>query len=223
MTPWGSSKRGMKAVADKKKEKPKAEDEEKKEDDAPAAEGEGGEGAPAEAPKKKFPLKIVLIIVGVLVLVGAIVGGLFAFGVIGGKKHPAATDDAAASDSATPGGEGKAAEAEKKEDKKEKAGKSVFYDLGEIMVNISGDGRRQTYLRLVVQLELESEADKAAIENLKPRIIDNFQTYLRELRLDDLRGSAGLYRLREELLFRVADAVHPIKVKDVLFQQMLVQ
>jgi flagellar FliL protein len=56
-----------------------------------------------------------------------------------------------------------------------------------------------------------------------PRIIDNFQVYLRELRLDDLRGSAGIYRLREELLMRVNTAAQPVHVKDVLFREMLVQ
>jgi flagellar FliL protein len=56
-----------------------------------------------------------------------------------------------------------------------------------------------------------------------PRILDNFQVYLRELRLDDLRGSAGMYRLREELLARVNAAVAPVKVRDILFKEMLVQ
>ena len=56
-----------------------------------------------------------------------------------------------------------------------------------------------------------------------PRVVDNFQTYLRELRLDDLRGSAGMYRLREELLTRINVAVQPSKVSAVLFKEMLVQ
>ncbi len=197
-------------VADKKAEKDKGE--EKPEG---AAEGE----AAAESGAKKSPLKLILIIVAAVVLVvGGTVGGLVATGVIGGKPKAAQSEGG---DHAEEGGDGSGGHGEEKKSKKTEG--SVFYDLGEIMVNISGDGRRQTYLRLVVQLELESEKDKAAIENLKPRIVDNFQSYLRELRLDDLRGSGGLYRLREELLFRVTDAVHPIKVRDVLFQQMLVQ
>ena len=61
------------------------------------------------------------------------------------------------------------------------------------------------------------------IEELIPRVVDNFQTYLRELRLDDLRGSAGMYRLREELLTRINIAVEPAKVKAVLFKEMIVQ
>lgn len=195
-------------VADKKAEKDKGEEK---------PEGAEGDAAAAEAGAKKSSLKLILIIVAAVVLVvGGTVGGLVATGVIGGKPKAAQTEGG---DHAEEGGDGGHGE----EKKSKKTEGSVFYDLGEIMVNISGDGRRQTYLRLVVQLELESEKDKAAIENLKPRIIDNFQSYMRELRLDDLRGSGGLYRLREELLFRVTDAVHPIKVRDVLFQQMLVQ
>ncbi|MBI3418668.1 MAG: flagellar basal body-associated FliL family protein, partial [Proteobacteria bacterium] len=131
----------------------------------------------------------------------------------------AATEDAHAKGAPAAGEHGK----ESKEDEAKKKEGAVFYDLGEMVVNLNTDGKRQTFLKLVVQLELESAADKPVIENLKPRIVDNFQTYLRELRVDDLRGSAGLYRLREELLFRVTEAVHPIKIRDVLFQQMLVQ
>ena len=56
-----------------------------------------------------------------------------------------------------------------------------------------------------------------------PRVVDNFQIYLRELRIEDLRGSGGVYRLREELLARVNAAVAPVKVTDVLFKEMLVQ
>ena len=47
--------------------------------------------------------------------------------------------------------------------------------------------------------------------------------FTRELRVEDLRGSAGVQRLREELLMRVNTAVHPIEVRDVLFKEMLVQ
>ena len=72
-------------------------------------------------------------------------------------------------------------------------------------------------------LELENKEDVSKVQAVLPRIIDNFQVYLRELRIEDLRGSAGLYRLREELLTRVATAAAPAKVSDVLFKEMLVQ
>ena len=65
--------------------------------------------------------------------------------------------------------------------------------------------------------------DIPRLETILPRIIDNFQVYLRELRIEDLQGSAGLYRLREELLTRVSVAAAPAKVHDVLFKEMLIQ
>ena len=101
--------------------------------------------------------------------------------------------------------------------------KVVFYDLPEILVNLNTGGRKSTFLKIRVSLELENAEDVARIEAVMPRIIDNFQVYLRELRVEDLKGSAGMYRLREELLTRVILAAAPSKVSDVLFKEMLVQ
>ncbi len=100
---------------------------------------------------------------------------------------------------------------------------AVFYELPEMLVNINTGGRKATFLKIKVALELESEADIPKVEAVMPRVVDNFQVYLRELRIEDLKGSAGMYRLREELLTRVSDAVAPVKVNDVLFKEMLVQ
>ena len=99
----------------------------------------------------------------------------------------------------------------------------VFYDLPQMLVNLTSSERRQTYLAISISLELGSNDDIAYVERVMPRIIDNFQVYLRELRLDELRGSAGLYRLREELLRRVHLAAQPAHIKDVLFREMLLQ
>ncbi|HEY9078907.1 flagellar basal body-associated FliL family protein [Magnetovibrio sp.] len=103
------------------------------------------------------------------------------------------------------------------------SGDAVFYDLQEMLVNINTGGRKAVYLKIRVSLELESGDDIVRIEEMMPRIVDNFQIYLRELRIEDLKGSAGMYRLREELLKRVSVAVAPAKVNDVLFKEMLVQ
>ena len=103
------------------------------------------------------------------------------------------------------------------------AGPSVYYELPEMLVNLNSAGKKASFLKILVNLELESAEAVPQIEAVLPRIIDSFQVYLRELRIDDLRGSAGLYRLREELLLRVNAAVAPVKVKDVLFKEMLVQ
>ena len=102
-------------------------------------------------------------------------------------------------------------------------GEAVFFDLDEMVVNLNTSGRRQSVLKIKVALELAGQADLAKVQAVIPRVIDNFQTYLRELRVDDLNGSAGLYRLREELLTRVNVAVQPAKVNAILFKEMLIQ
>jgi flagellar FliL protein len=100
---------------------------------------------------------------------------------------------------------------------------TVFYDLPDMLVNLNVAGRHENYLKLDVSLQIESKDDIPKIDALMPRVMDTCQTYLRELRLEDLRGSAGLYRMREELQMRIGIAVAPIKVDDVLFKQLLVQ
>jgi flagellar FliL protein len=100
----------------------------------------------------------------------------------------------------------------------------VFFDLPDFLVNLnSGGTKKASFLKLSVSLELQNQEDTGRLQAVMPRIIDNFQIYLRELRVDDLRGSGGIYRLREELLARVNAAVAPVKVTDVLFKEMLVQ
>jgi flagellar FliL protein len=100
---------------------------------------------------------------------------------------------------------------------------TVFFDVPELLVNLNTSGSRASFLKITVSLELDKPEDIPRIREVMPRILDNFQVYLRELRLDDLRGSAGMYRLREELLARVNAAVAPVKVRDILFKEMLVQ
>lgn len=100
---------------------------------------------------------------------------------------------------------------------------AVFFDMPELLVNLNTGGRRVSFLKLSIALELTDSADVPKMQLLLPRLIDSFQVYLRELRLEDLRGSAGVYRLREDLLARVNETAKPVKIKDVLFKEMLVQ
>lgn len=105
----------------------------------------------------------------------------------------------------------------------EKAGPAYFLEIPNMIVNLSADDGQPRYLRLSVQLELSRPGDVEAVQAVMPRVIDQFQTYLRELRVRDLRGSQGVYRLQMELLTRVNAAAHPVEVKDVLFQEILIQ
>jgi flagellar FliL protein len=101
---------------------------------------------------------------------------------------------------------------------------SVFVDLPEVLVNLSNTGADRTqYLKVQVVLELPDQQLMQQIQPVMPRVLDTFQTYLRELRPSDLDGSSGLYRLKEELTRRVNAAIAPNKVSAVLFKEIVVQ
>jgi flagellar FliL protein len=93
----------------------------------------------------------------------------------------------------------------------------------DIIVNIQSADGSPAYLKLSSSLELETADEKAGMTALMPRIVDQFQGYLRELRIDDLKGSAGVLRLKEELLRRINVAAAPYHVRDVLLKEMIVQ
>ena len=165
-------------------------------DDAPAA--EGGEGAPA---KKGFlSKKLIIIVAAVLVLGGGGAGGYFFF--MGGKKHHEEKPAAAVVKPPT------------------------FLDMPELLVNLTSAGagaNRAQYLKAKVVLEVADQKIADEIKPVLPRVTDTFQTYLREMRSTDLEGSAGLYRLREELTRRVNLAVAPARINAVLFKEIVVQ
>ena len=152
-------------------------------------------------PTKSGKRKLILIAVPVLLLLGG-GAGLWFSGILPellGMKH---------------------------EEHHEEATKSevpVFVDMPDIVANLNGDPRRPSYLKLQSRLELTKAEDAEKVKLAMPRLLDMFQTYLREMRPEELRGSAGIYRLREELIARANVAVHPVKVVDVLFTQMLIQ
>jgi len=100
----------------------------------------------------------------------------------------------------------------------------VFMDVPEMLVNMTGaPGERVQYLKVKVVLELKEEKQVEAIKPTLPRVTDLFQTYLRELRPVDLNGSAGLFRLKEEMTRRVNVAIAPNAVNAVLFKEIVVQ
>jgi flagellar protein FliL len=99
-----------------------------------------------------------------------------------------------------------------------------FVEVPDMLVNlVSAPGERVQYLRVKIVLEVKEEKQIEAIKPAMPRVTDLFQTYMRELRAADLNGSAGLFRLKEELTRRVNAAVAPVPVSAVLFKEIVVQ
>ncbi len=169
-------------------------------DDEGAVEGEEALG---EEESGGFgPKQIVLFIVLPLLILVGVGAGLYFGGFIGGgDEAPVAAEEIMVDDKST----------------------GIFYDLPDVIVNLSNTGRKPRFLKISISLELAKTEDTALIETVLPRVMDHFQTYLRELREPDLRGSAGIYRLRLELLARVNAAIYPEQVRDILFREILVQ
>ena len=99
----------------------------------------------------------------------------------------------------------------------------AFVQMPEITANLNAQGRRAAFIKLRSQIEVLGTEDAAAVTAAMPRLVDLFTTYLREMRPEELRGSAGTHRLREELIARASIAAAPVRVTDVLFQEILVQ
>jgi flagellar FliL protein len=156
---------------------------------------EGAEGA--EAPPSKSKLKLIIIAaIGFLAIAGGGAGWFFFFRGHGEEVHAEAPV----------------------------AKPPSFVEIPEMLVNLVGlPGERVQYLKVKLVLEVKEEKQVEAIKPTLPRVTDIFQTYLRELRIADLNGSAGLFRLKEELTRRVNVAVSPNQVSAVLFKEIVVQ
>src|SRR4051795_12099173 len=153
------------------------------------------DGADA-APSKKGKLKLFIAAVGFLAILGAGAGWFFFMRGHGEETHAEAPPPKPPS----------------------------FVEVPDMMVNLVGaPGERVQYLRVKVVLEIKDEKQVEAIKPNLPRVTDLFQTYLRELRPSDINGSAGLFRLKEELTKRVNNAVAPQQVSAVLFKEIVVQ
>jgi flagellar FliL protein len=155
---------------------------------------------PAAKPKKKFALPSMKVMIiagaGLLVLGGGGTAGYMFFFKKSGPEQAVKTDTRPA----------------------------IFVDLPDVLVNLSNAGTDRTqYLKVKIVLELPDAKLVGEIQPLMPRVMDAFQTYLRELRPTDLDGSAGLYRLKEELTRRVNAAVAPNRITAVLFKEIVVQ
>lgn len=175
---------------------------------APVAAATAGEG---DAPTKKGGKKKLIMLALPLVLVG-VIAGLWFGGILppllgmGAKPEPKAemhpADKPAETAAVKP---------------------PSFVEIPELIANLNSAGRRASFVKLKARIEVAKAEDQPVVLAAMPRILDLFQTYLREMRPEELRGSAGIWRLREELIARANIAVAPAQVTDVLFTEMLIQ
>ncbi|MEZ6029947.1 MAG: flagellar basal body-associated FliL family protein [Hyphomonadaceae bacterium] len=229
-----------------KKEKPKKPDE--PEADAPAE----GEGAPAKKKMAGKTLVLFIILPAVLVLGGGGAAAMMLLGGGGGSAaaseahgeegdHPAPEEghgEAAADDHGGGGGEehgggddhggGASPEGEGEADVGHRlpceGGSACYYAMPKMVVNLAGtEGQRSPYMELELSLEASNASVFNRIPEMMPRLKDQLNAFLRELRVEDLNGSAGTFTLRRELLKRFNLVLDPKKIDAVLIEGMLIQ
>lgn len=168
-----------------------------------AAKGEVAQTDLGEAAAKPKGSKKKLILLAVPVLLGAIGAGVWFSGILAPAPPPQAAGEAGAEPQPV-------------------NRQPVYVNMPDITANLNAPGRR-AFIRLKSQVEVAGPQDAAALQAAMPRLVDLFTTYLREIRPEELRGSAGTHRLREELIARANIAAAPARVTDVLFTEILVQ
>lgn len=160
---------------------------------------EAAEAPPAKAGKRKLVIMVAVPVV--LLLTG---GGLWFSGILPhalGMGRPNEHGDKEAAKPVPP----------------------TYVELPEMVANLNSNAHKPSYVKLAARVEVPRPEDAEKVKAALPRLQDMMQTYLREMRPEELRGSARTYRLREELLARANAAVAPAKVSDVLFTQLLIQ
>lgn len=168
--------------------------------------------------KKKFSGKKIVMLGGGVVVISAV--AMLVMSMFGGEET--IEDDPEIARLAEQAADRREAEQLEQEKSNEEL-QVLFIELDEQRFNLNTGGQGNSFLSAKIVLEVERESFKADIQTKMPRILDEFNTYMRELRPEDLHGAAALFRLKEELLMRINQAVAPTRVKDVLFQQFLVQ
>ncbi len=178
---------------------------------------EESETAEGDAPKKGKK-KLVILIVIVLLLAGG-GAGLFFSGMLNGMlgKGKAETADASGGKGHEKGKDGK------ESDPKTEAAAVVYYNLPDVMANLNPGSPTPSFIKTAITLEAPSKEVADKLQAIQPKIQDIVITYVRELRPSDLKGSAGVYRLRDELMLRINKALAPDKITNVLFKELLIQ
>jgi flagellar FliL protein len=96
--------------------------------------------------------------------------------------------------------------------------------MPKLVMNLaSTGGARAVMMELELSLESSTPSAFAKVPEMMPRLKDTLNSFLRELRVEDLNGSGGTYTLRRELLKRFNTVLDPKKIDAVLIEGMLIQ
>lgn len=176
---------------------------------------EAAEGAtPAASPKKKKKLIIIGAAAGVLLLGG---GGGAAMMLSGGSAKAETAVDAGHGAEAEPAEEGESG-GHGGGDSKE-----AFVDVPAMVVNLRSPDGASRFLKIHFMIVPGAKGTVDGLKEKLPLILDAYQPFLRELRPEDLAGSAAVFRIKEEMLIRATDVAGAGSVKDILIQDLVQQ
>ena len=96
-------------------------------------------------------------------------------------------------------------------------------DVPPLLVNLRSPDNAPHFLKVHVLLVPGPKSSAEALKNKVPVLLDVYQPFLRELRPEDLAGSAAVFRIKEQLLVRARETLGDGHVKDVLVQDLIQQ
>ena len=172
----------------------------------------GDEEEDEEEEKSGGSLKMILIAVGVLVvLIGGGGGAAYMFGALDDLLGLETSEQAAKREAA----ELAAIEA---------ALPPVFHEFPGLVVDLKQPSKklRTPYIKIKVVAELAPKNEER-LKLIEVKILDGFQTHLREQTREDVAGKAGTDKLRLEFLEIVNNAMAPGRVEAVHFRQIILQ
>jgi flagellar protein FliL len=171
------------------------------------------EGPAAPAPKKsKKKLFIIGGAAAVVLLGGGGAATMLMSGGGGAASHAEASAEADQGGGEASGSHGGGGEGEAK-----------FIDVPPLVVNLRSPDGSARFLKVHFMLVPGPKGNEETIKEKLPLILDAYQPFLRELRPEDLAGSAAVFRIKEELLRRAAGAAGSGFVEDVLIQDLVQQ
>ncbi len=166
---------------------------------AAGASKDGGKKDDGSGAERRKRLMLGLMVVGALVLGGGGTAGvLYFFGLLG-SGEPAHRKTAVLT-----------------------LGAPALVDLPEALVDLKVGTCRSPYLRFIMTVEVSSES-VAAVNDAMPRLQDAIQQHLRGKERQDLAGTEGADRLRNEAREIVNRVVAPVTINGVLFKKFVLQ
>ena len=174
---------------------------------------EGGEAA-GEEEKKGLPIKLILIVVGVLALAG---GGYFAY--TNFFQEEAVEESAEKDKNGEEGGE-EGAGGENAEELP--PGVGVMFTMDPFVVNLAGSNGKR-FLKVTATLELSSPEVNPEFEENLQKITDSILVLLSSKSFEDVYSVQGKFKLKDEITTRVNRFLVVGHVKDAYFTEFIVQ